>query len=36
VPDGSKLKVVGYAGTKLFSETMVWTRAPADLQRCKA
>jgi uncharacterized protein (DUF2147 family) len=30
-----KLKVVGYAGTKLFSETMTWTRAPADLEKCK-
>jgi len=36
VPNGSKLKVVGYSGTKLLSETMVWTRAPAGLQRCKA
>ncbi len=29
-----KLRVLGYLGTKLFSETMVWERAPADLQRC--
>jgi uncharacterized protein (DUF2147 family) len=29
-----KLKVMGYAGVKLLSETMIWTRAPADLQRC--
>jgi uncharacterized protein (DUF2147 family) len=29
-----KLKVHGYAGMKLFGETMTWTRAPADLQRC--
>jgi uncharacterized protein (DUF2147 family) len=29
-----KLKVLGYMGTKLFSETMIWTRAPADLQQC--
>ena len=28
------LQVVGYAGTKLFSRTMIWTRAAADLQRC--
>ena len=28
------LRVVGYAGTKLFSRTMIWTRAPADLKRC--
>jgi uncharacterized protein (DUF2147 family) len=36
-PMGSeKLKVVGYAGSKLLSETMIWRRAPADLQRCKA
>jgi uncharacterized protein (DUF2147 family) len=31
--DGT-LQVVGYMGTKLFSKTMIWTRAPADLQRC--
>lgn len=29
-----KLRVKGYLGTKLFSETMIWERAPADLQRC--
>lgn len=29
-----KLRVLGYLGTKLFSETMIWQRAPADLQRC--
>jgi uncharacterized protein (DUF2147 family) len=29
-----KLKVHGYAGMKLFGETMTWTRAPADLKRC--
>ena len=28
-----RLRVMGYLGTKLFSETMTWTRAPADLQR---
>ena len=33
---GDKLRVVGYLGTKLFSETMTWKRAPADLQRCDA
>lgn len=32
--DESKLRVLGYLGTKLFSETMVWQRAPADLERC--
>lgn len=31
--DGS-LRVKGYAGTKLFSKTMIWTKAPSDLQRC--
>jgi uncharacterized protein (DUF2147 family) len=36
-PIGSeKLKVVGYAGSKLLSETMIWRRAPADLKRCNA
>jgi len=29
-----KLKVVGYAGSKLFSREMTWTRAPGDLTRC--
>jgi len=29
-----KLKVMGYAGMKFFSETMTWTRAPADLRKC--
>lgn len=29
-----KLRVVGYAGVKLFSKTMIWKRAPADLLRC--
>ncbi len=31
--DGN-LRVKGYAGTKLFSKTMIWTPAPADLVRC--
>jgi uncharacterized protein (DUF2147 family) len=29
-----KLRVMGYAGMKFLSETMVWTRAPADLKKC--
>lgn len=29
-----KLQVTGYAGYKFLSQTMVWTKAPADLQRC--
>ncbi|HJU30230.1 MAG TPA: DUF2147 domain-containing protein [Hyphomicrobiaceae bacterium] len=29
-----KLKVMGYAGMKFLSETMMWTRAPADLKKC--
>ena len=33
VIDG-RLRVVGYMGTKLFSKTMYWTKAPADLARC--
>jgi uncharacterized protein (DUF2147 family) len=33
-PLGDKLRVVGYAGSKWLSETMTWTRAPSDLQRC--
>jgi uncharacterized protein (DUF2147 family) len=31
-----KLKVMGYAGMKFLSETMIWTRAPADLKKCGA
>lgn len=31
-----KLKVMGYAGVKFLSETMIWTRASADLKRCGA
>jgi len=30
------LRVKGYAGTKLFSRTMIWKPAPADLVRCDA
>ena len=33
-PQGEKLKVMGYAGVKFLSETMIWTRAPANLQKC--
>jgi uncharacterized protein (DUF2147 family) len=29
-----KLQVTGYLGTKFFSETFVWTRAPATLPKC--
>jgi hypothetical protein len=29
-----KLKVMGYAGMKFLSETMIWTRAKADLPKC--
>ena len=29
-----KLRVLGYMGSKLFSETMIWKRAPGDLKRC--
>jgi uncharacterized protein (DUF2147 family) len=36
-PIGARsLKVVGYMGSKWLSETMMWTRAPADLKRCSA
>jgi uncharacterized protein (DUF2147 family) len=28
-----KLKVMGYEGMKFLSETMIWTRAPADLKQ---
>ena len=33
-PQGDKLKVMGYAGVKFLSETMMWTRAAPDLKRC--
>lgn len=29
-----KLQVMGYLGSKLIGETMVWTRAPADTKTC--
>jgi uncharacterized protein (DUF2147 family) len=29
-----RLRVKGYAGTKLLSKTMIWTKAPDDLTRC--
>jgi uncharacterized protein (DUF2147 family) len=31
-----KLRVLGYMGSKLFSETMIWKRAAGDLERCDA
>jgi uncharacterized protein (DUF2147 family) len=31
--DGT-LKVMGYAGVKFLSKTMIWTKAPTDLARC--
>lgn len=31
--DGT-LRVVGFAGIKMFSRTMIWKPAPADLKRC--
>lgn len=31
--DGT-LRVTGYAGLRFLSKTMIWTRAPADLQLC--
>jgi uncharacterized protein (DUF2147 family) len=33
-PEGDKMVVLGYAGTKWLSESMTWKRAPADLQKC--
>ncbi len=34
-PSGrNRLVVLGYMGTKLFSKEMIWTRAPANLDRC--
>jgi uncharacterized protein (DUF2147 family) len=31
-----KLRVMGYMGSKLFSETMIWKRPTAELERCDA
>ena len=31
---GPGLKVVGYAGSKMFSKTMIWRRAPSNLKLC--
>jgi uncharacterized protein (DUF2147 family) len=34
-PQGDqKLKVMGYAGLKFLSETMIWTRAKPELKKC--
>lgn len=33
---GDQLRVMGYLGSKMLSETMTWRRAPADLKRCRA
>lgn len=33
-PRGNELTVLGYAGTKLLSKEMTWTRAPDNLVRC--
>jgi uncharacterized protein (DUF2147 family) len=30
-----RLQIKGYIGLKFMSETFIWTRAPANLQRCK-
>lgn len=32
--DDGTLRVMGYMGTKLFSRTMIWKRAPDTLERC--
>jgi uncharacterized protein (DUF2147 family) len=33
-PQGNSLKVMGYAGSKFLSKTMIWKRAPSNLKRC--
>ncbi len=33
-PQGRTLKVMGYAGSKMLSRTMIWKRAPSNLKRC--
>jgi uncharacterized protein (DUF2147 family) len=30
----SRLRVLGYSGSKMLSETMIWRRAPSSLKRC--
>ena len=35
-PMGERMKVLGFAGIKLFGETVMWTRAPAGLRKCSA
>lgn len=30
----NKLQVTGYKGARLFGQSFIWTRAPADLQTC--
>jgi uncharacterized protein (DUF2147 family) len=32
---GDRLQIKGYMGMKFLSETFIWTRAPANLVRCK-
>lgn len=32
--DDNRLRVIGFAGSKFFSKTMIWKRAAPDLQRC--
>lgn len=32
--DNGKLRVMGYAGMRFLSKTMIWTRAPENLQLC--
>ena len=34
--NANMLKVVGFAGVRVLSETMLWKRLPADSPRCKA
>ena len=32
----SRLQIIGYLGTKLFSKSFIWKRAPDDLPRCNS
>lgn len=34
--ENGTLRVVGFAGIRMFSRTMIWTRAPADMKLCNA
>lgn len=34
VAGANRLRVIGYLGTRFFSRTLIWTRAPSEISRC--